>query len=94
LDHATEQYSLVQKITGAITDNELSSQSKNTYTSDQLAHIIKQKYFPLASNDQVNSVLKHLAEDHTNVASQTTYPSQIDKSQHIKVAPITIIYMV
>jgi hypothetical protein len=45
LDHATEQYSLVQKITGAITDKELSSQSKNTYTSDQLAHIIKQKYF-------------------------------------------------
>ena len=74
LDHATEQYSLVQKNTGAITDNELSSQPKNTYTSDQLAHIIKQKYFPPASNDQVNSVLQHLAQDHTKVATQTEYP--------------------
>jgi hypothetical protein len=51
-------------------DNELSSQSKNTYTSDQLARIIKQKYFPPSSNDQVNSVLTHLAEDHTKVAAQ------------------------
>src|ERR1051325_10338446 len=75
LDHATEQYSLVQKITGAITDNELSSKSKDTYTSDQLAHIIRQRYFPPASNYQVNSVLTHLAEDYANVAAQTKYPS-------------------
>jgi hypothetical protein len=75
LDHLKQEHSIIEKISGAITDNELSSQSKNTYTSDQLKHIIKQKYFPPASNDQVNSVLTHLAEDHTNVAAQTEYHS-------------------
>jgi hypothetical protein len=75
LDHIIDRDSVIDKIAGAITDNELSSQSKNTYTSDQLKHIIKLKYFPPASNDQVNSVLQHLAEDHTQVATQTTYPS-------------------
>jgi hypothetical protein len=51
LDHLEQEHSIIDKIAGAITDNELSSQSGNTYTSDQLAHIIKQKYFPPASND-------------------------------------------
>jgi hypothetical protein len=46
LEHLKDHRSLIYKISGAITDNELSSQSKNTYTSDQLAHITKQKYFP------------------------------------------------
>jgi hypothetical protein len=71
LDHLKHEHSIIEKIAGAITDNELSSQSENTYTLDQLAHIIKQKYFPPASNDHVNSVLRHLAEDHTKVAAQT-----------------------
>ena len=70
LDHLQQEHSIIDKIAGAITDNELSSQSKNTYTSDQLARIIKQKYFPPSSNDQINSVLTHLAEDHTKVAAQ------------------------
>jgi hypothetical protein len=75
LDHLQQEHSIIDKIAGAITDNELSSQSKNTYTSDQLARIIKQKYFPPASNDHVNSILQHLAEDHTKVAAQTKHIS-------------------
>jgi hypothetical protein len=46
LDHLKAQRSLIYKISSAIINNELSSQSKNTYTSDKLPHIIKQKYFP------------------------------------------------
>jgi protease II len=64
LDHLKQEYSIIGKISGAITDNELSSQSKNMYTSDQVVHIIEQKYFPPTSNDQVNSVLTHLADEH------------------------------
>jgi hypothetical protein len=75
LDLLKDQRSLIYKIYDAITDNELSSQSKNTYTSDELGHIIKQKYFPPASNDYVHSVLQHLAEDHTKVAAQTKHIS-------------------
>jgi hypothetical protein len=66
--------SVINKIAGAITDNELQV-NPNTYTSDQLAHITKQKYFPPASNDHVNTVLQHLAEDHTKVAAQTKHIS-------------------
>jgi hypothetical protein len=46
LDPLKDQRSLIYKISNAITDNELSNQSKNTYTSDRLAHFTKQKYFP------------------------------------------------
>jgi hypothetical protein len=46
LDLLKDQRSLIYKISDAITDNELSTQSKNTYTSDELAHITKQKYLP------------------------------------------------
>lgn len=57
LEHLQEEYSLVNKIADTILDNELASNSQRDYSTDQLVHTIKQKYYPPASDNQINSVL-------------------------------------
>ena len=54
-------------------ENELSSDSKNVYNTDQMVNIIRQKYYPPATADQVKSVLKRLEGDVTKVASETNH---------------------
>jgi hypothetical protein len=71
LDNAYKEYAITKNIANAITDNELSS--SNTHTDEQLTNIIRQRYYPQASDTQVNSVLKHLEDDVTKVATETRY---------------------
>jgi hypothetical protein len=71
LIHLLEERSLVDKISGALLENELSSDSPNVYSTDQLTQIIRQKYYPPAREDQINSVLSNLAGQVTKVESET-----------------------
>ena len=40
-------------------DNGRSENYPNMYSTDQLAHIIRQKYFPAANDARVNSILEN-----------------------------------
>ena len=73
LDSAYKEYAITKNIASAITGNELSS--SNTYTDEQLANIIRQRYYTQASDTQINSVLRHLEDDVTKVAAETRHIS-------------------
>jgi len=71
LEHLQHEHFLVNEIADAIVDNELASDSKVAYSTDQLAQIVQQKYFPPASDHQINSVLSSLAGRSERVATTT-----------------------
>jgi hypothetical protein len=75
LEHLQEEHLLVNKISDAILDNELASTSKVDYSTDQLARAIKQKYYPPANDNQINSVLSNLADRIDRVATITNHHS-------------------
>lgn len=82
MEHLQQEHSLVDKIADAILDNELASDSKVDYSTDQLVQTIKQKYYPPANNvvylnndNQINSVLSNLADRIDRVATITNQPS-------------------
>lgn len=75
LEHIQEEHLLVNKIADAIVDNELGSNSQRDYSTDQLAHAIKEKYYPSANDNQINSVLSNLADRFDRVATITNQPS-------------------
>lgn len=74
-EYLTAEYQLAGKIADAITSNELSSNSTNIYTTDDLTYTIKQKYFPPATEHQVNCVLSALERDYTRVAKHINCPT-------------------
>src|SRR4051812_11400088 len=71
LEYLQEEHLLVNKISDAILNNELASGSTATYSTDQLVQAIKQKYYPSASEGQINSVLSNLAGQINMVATVT-----------------------
>ena len=75
IEHLQREHLLVNRISDAILDNELASDSKAAYSTDQLAHAIKRKYYPPTNDNQINSVLSNLANRIDRVATITNHPS-------------------
>jgi len=70
-----DKHLLVNNIADAIVDNELASHSQQDYSTDQLAQAIKQKYYPPANDNQINSMLSTLAERIDRIATITNHHS-------------------
>jgi len=75
LENLQQEHLLVNKIADAILDNELASDSGADYSTDHIAQTIKQKYYPPANDNQINSVLSNLADRIDRVATITNHPS-------------------
>jgi hypothetical protein len=73
LEHLQQEHLIVNKISDAILNNVLASDSILTYSTDQLVQSIKQKYCPQASKAQINSVLSNLGGQINRVASKTKH---------------------
>jgi hypothetical protein len=67
LKHLAAEWQLADKIAGAITSNELANNSEKVYDTDQVVGMIKQKYYPPATDHEINSVLSALERDPSKV---------------------------
>jgi hypothetical protein len=74
LEHLQQEHLLVNKIADAIVDNELAGNSQRDCSTDQLAQTIREKYYPPANDNQINSVLSNLADRIDRVATITNHP--------------------
>ena len=54
LEHLQQERLIVNKISDALLNNEMAIDSTTTYSTDQIVHVIKQKYYPPASDAQIN----------------------------------------
>jgi hypothetical protein len=57
LEHLQQENLLVNKIADAILDNERASNCQQDYSTEQLVQTIREKYYPPANDNQINSVL-------------------------------------
>ena len=81
LDNANKEYTIIENIASAITDNELSSNSPNTYTDQQIADIIRQRYYPAATETEISRVQEHLEAHYDKVATERKY---IDPQREVR----------
>jgi hypothetical protein len=74
-ERSTAEWQLADKIDGAITSNELSNNSEKVYDTDQVVGMIKQKYYPPATDHEINSVLSALERDTSKVVKHVNHPT-------------------
>jgi len=75
LEHLQQENLLVNKIADAILDNERASNCQQDYSTEQLVQTIREKYYPPANDNQINSVLSNLTDRIDRIATITNRPS-------------------